>query len=273
MACLDPERENSDKPRWAWEEVLQQIEARYKREIEDGIRPPLKAIADGDSNPSSPMVLLVSGIIEEETKPGMIQLEVSDGWYRLRAVIDEPLKRAVRSGKIRVGRKLAVAGAKVDNSYATIEQRITFLQILSPKKESVEILKAYDIITFRLQGNGTHLAPWHAKLGFQGQPYISTLNSLTPDGGMVSLMDVIVEKVHHIGYLEFITAKDGSQTYGGPRCESEEAEEASLWKVSPFSVPFKSGREKLTSLFRTNVKPKKRSSEMNSKHAGHAGRG
>jgi hypothetical protein len=46
------------------------------------------------------------------------ELEVTDGWYRLRARIDAPLARAVKNGKIRIGRKIAVAGAKVSTTVA-----------------------------------------------------------------------------------------------------------------------------------------------------------
>ena len=43
-------------------------------------------------------------------------------------------------------------------------------------------------------GNSSHLAPWHAKLGFVRQPWIATLDTLTADGGLVTLVDVVVEK-------------------------------------------------------------------------------
>lgn len=41
------------------------------------------------------------------------KLEVTDGWYRLRAQIDDSLARAVRKSVLRVGRKIAVAGMRV----------------------------------------------------------------------------------------------------------------------------------------------------------------
>ena len=67
------------------------------------------------------MVLCISDIIwpvasgsEEDTAPQTYpSLEVTDGWYRIRAQIDAPLARGVRKGKIKIGRKIAVAGAKV----------------------------------------------------------------------------------------------------------------------------------------------------------------
>lgn len=46
-----------------------------------------------------------------------------------------------------------------------------------------------------LTGNCTNLAPWHAKLGFVKQPFIATLDKLTPDGGNVPAMDLIITKV------------------------------------------------------------------------------
>ena len=39
--------------------------------------------------------------------------ELTDGWYRLRARVDEVLARAARRGVIRVGRKISVSGTSV----------------------------------------------------------------------------------------------------------------------------------------------------------------
>jgi breast cancer 2 susceptibility protein len=68
------------------------------------------------------MVLLVSSIQwapQEMDEDGhAIQLphptlELTDGWYLVRAEVDEALARATRRRKIRLGTKLVVAGAKV----------------------------------------------------------------------------------------------------------------------------------------------------------------
>lgn len=67
------------------------------------------------------MVLCVSNITwipgrideHEIPLPSIPELEVTDGWYKLHAEIDEPIIRAVRDGKIAVGRKIAVSGARV----------------------------------------------------------------------------------------------------------------------------------------------------------------
>jgi breast cancer 2 susceptibility protein len=66
------------------------------------------------------MVLCVSNIfwspgVTEDGVPieSHPELEVSDGWYRLKAQIDLPIARAIRKGLIKVGRKIAIAGARV----------------------------------------------------------------------------------------------------------------------------------------------------------------
>lgn len=43
----------------------------------------------------------------------IVGLELTDGWYRIRTNVDEALKSACERGKIVVGTKLAISGAKV----------------------------------------------------------------------------------------------------------------------------------------------------------------
>lgn len=68
-------------------------------------------------------------------------------------------------------------------------------QLSTGKSEPCEVLDAYDTVQLSLSGNSSHLAPWHAKLGFTNSSFVSTLNSLTYDGGPVQMMDLIVTKV------------------------------------------------------------------------------
>ncbi len=67
--------------------------------------------------------------------------------------------------------------------------------MVTDRKDGCEILEAYDSIALRLHGNSCHLATWHSKLGFQKDPFIATLRSLTPDGGPVSVLDLVITKV------------------------------------------------------------------------------
>ncbi|KAH9897778.1 hypothetical protein C8Q73DRAFT_779673 [Cubamyces lactineus] len=223
MVCLEPERERDPKTRrWCWPEVIGQLLYRYERELNGGCRPALRLISTEDAPAACPMILSVSNIVVRgspmrgtrgislETQP---ELEVTDGWYRLRANIDLPLARAVRRGRICIGTKLAVSGAKLSGD----------------RKEACEILEAYDNTCLELTGNGTNLAPWHAKLGFVKQPFIATLDKLTPDGGVVPAMDLIITKTYPIAYIEFIKNPDGKVTSIGPRDEKEELKAYDQW--------------------------------------------
>ena len=93
----------------------------YERELNGGSRPPLRRIANQDAPAAFPMVLCISNIfwtsggvtedgLQIESHP---ELELTDGWYRLRAQLDLPLARAVKRGIIRIGRKIGFAGARV----------------------------------------------------------------------------------------------------------------------------------------------------------------
>lgn len=125
LVALDPQRdgkkiesvddpENNIYPHWHWRTVVQQLEYRYDREYE-GQRPAFRLITTGDAPAGSSLVLVVVRVLNEgDPKKGTnAVIEVSDGWYRLQAVLDTPLSRAVARGKIRSGRKLAISGAKV----------------------------------------------------------------------------------------------------------------------------------------------------------------
>lgn len=101
------------------------LQSRYERELQEGSRPPFKLIAAGDSPPSCPMVLCISKVFltegqrnpggTVEDSPDSPELEITDGWYRLRAKVDAPLARAIRKGVIRAGRKIGAVDAKVRN--------------------------------------------------------------------------------------------------------------------------------------------------------------
>ena len=151
------------------------------------------------------MVLCVSNILgwsRAEVDPQDVpigphpELEVTDGWYRLRARVDLPLARAIGRGSIRIGTKLAVSGAKVCVLYSSLSCVLKRgWQLCGDRKEACEILEAYDNTYLELYGNSSHLAAWHAKLGFVREPFIATLDSLTADGGNIPVTDLVVEKV------------------------------------------------------------------------------
>ena len=95
--------------------------ARCERELNQGKRPALRKVAARDAPAAFPMILCISDIIWSERRSredGLAtdqvpELELTDGWYRLRASVDSPMARAIGRGIIRTGRKLGIAGARV----------------------------------------------------------------------------------------------------------------------------------------------------------------
>ena len=95
---------------------------RYEREFGNAQRPIIRRIHEHDSSASLPMVLCVTAVrqsqcYDEGGKPVASKpiLELSDGWYRIVSALDDCLARAVKKGRIQVGRKLAITGARVSN--------------------------------------------------------------------------------------------------------------------------------------------------------------
>jgi hypothetical protein len=88
---------------------------RYERELNQAKRPALRLISTQDAAAALPMNLSISNIFNlgDEIDSTFPELEVTDGWYRLKARIDAPMARAVKRGIISIGRKIGVAGARV----------------------------------------------------------------------------------------------------------------------------------------------------------------
>lgn len=182
----------------------------------------MKRIQEQDSPASLPMILCVSGIVNTPADPasdgdhstGKQVLELTDGWYSIRANVDPPMSRALKAGKLRVGHKIGVAGAKVccpphAQIRAVFGLRYPPLK-LDASREGTEVLDALDKSSLRITGNSTCLVEWHRRLGFTYEPFISTLRSLSPDGGNIPLLDVRVTKVFPLAYISTEKGKAGS---------------------------------------------------------------
>ncbi|KAG8853126.1 hypothetical protein FRB96_008377 [Tulasnella sp. 330] len=220
LICASPDRL---KDKWTFQEVLNQLLYRYERELNRVQRPAFRLITEGDASSTRPMTVCVSAItpgetgITEEGEPvvGIPVLDVTDGWYRLRATIDEPIARAIKRGILKVGTKISVSGAR-----------------LLGTKDGIDPLEAYNKgVHLQLHGNSTTLARWDTKLGFQNStlPFIATLRSLTPDGGPVMLMDIVVTKSFPVAYIEALKDQ-GGDIRPKPRCELEERQEENAWQ-------------------------------------------
>lgn len=52
-----------------------------------------------------------------------------------------------------------------------------------------------------VSGNSSALAKWDAKLGVHRLPFVAGLSSLSPDGGSVVLVDIMVDRVFNLAYV------------------------------------------------------------------------
>ncbi|GFP92770.1 protein breast cancer susceptibility 2 homolog b [Phtheirospermum japonicum] len=107
--------------------VVEELRYRYEREVNHGHRSSIKRILDGDVAPSSMMVLCISSVVEnhdpnirnqpvslDDGKERASRIELTDGWYSVKALLDEPLSRKLASGKLFLGQKLRICGAKLN---------------------------------------------------------------------------------------------------------------------------------------------------------------
>jgi len=92
--------------------------------------------------------------------------------------------------------------------------------------DGAEVLDAQDRSRLIISGNSSSMARWHSKLGLQPQPFVSGLSKLSVDGGIIVLMDLIIDKIFP---LAFMPAEKGDRA--PPWNEAEERVREEKWKV------------------------------------------
>ncbi|EEC03798.1 breast cancer type 2 susceptibility protein brca2, putative [Ixodes scapularis] len=169
--------------------VMLQMKYRYDVEIDHSTRSALRKIIERDDIASGTLILCVSGINREENA---LRVELTDGWYGLRAEFDEPLSKLVSENRIFVGQKLITSGADIVGS-----------------TDACTPLEVPDELALRLNFNSTRRARWDAKLGYlrARQPFRVSLGSLNPKGGAVGRVDCIVIRAYPVMYLEMLSNK------------------------------------------------------------------
>lgn len=89
------------------------------------------------------------------------------------------------------------------------------------------MLEAFDKSRLILSGNSSSLARWHETLGLQPHPFVAGLSSLSVDGGQIVLMDIVIEKLYPIA---FINSQKGARE--GPWDENEERVRSDKWQAT-----------------------------------------
>lgn len=164
-------------------DIFSELLYRYQMEYLEGKRSIVKLIAEKDESPSLNMILVVYDIIYDEP----LTLVLTDGWYFIRAKVDEPLSWLVMQKKIQVGLKLCIYGAQLESS----------------SYEGISVLESFDKISLKIFANSTKPAGKFAKLGLCKQfCFAVSLNQVFPDGGIIPCLDVVVQRKYSLSYMK-----------------------------------------------------------------------
>ncbi|KAL3536566.1 hypothetical protein ACH5RR_005027 [Cinchona calisaya] len=180
--------------------ILEELKYRYEKEVNHGHRSTIKRILEGDALPSSRMVLCISSICSncsvdvgcqpiasrENDTCATAKIELTDGWYSVMALLDVLLSRKLASGKLFVGQKLTICGARLCGWVGPV----------SP-------LEASGTSTLLLHMNGTYRTHWADRLGFckvDGLPL--AFRSIKSTGGIVPSTLVGILRIYPVIYRE-----------------------------------------------------------------------
>ncbi|NXW85040.1 BRCA2 protein, partial [Alopecoenas beccarii] len=201
------------------ETVLLQLKYRYDLEVDKSKRSAIKKITERDDAAGKTLVLCISKIISlntvvspsssnknMESKKAAAIIEVTDGWYGIRALLDPPLKAFLHRRRLTVGQKIIVHGAELVGSH-----------------NGCTPLEAPDSLMLKISANSTRCARWHTKLGFHRdpRPFPLPLSSLYSEGGAVGCIDVVVQRSYPLQWMEKTSA--GSYVFRNNRAEEREA--------------------------------------------------
>lgn len=109
---------------------------RYDVEIDHSRRPALRKIMEKDDTAAKTLVLCVSGIVykgfslnqqshnesktpraaDAKVEPSLAVVWLTDGWYAIKAQLDEPLTAMLHKRRLAVGGKLIISGAQLVGS-------------------------------------------------------------------------------------------------------------------------------------------------------------
>ncbi|XP_048389337.2 breast cancer type 2 susceptibility protein isoform X2 [Stegostoma tigrinum] len=218
------------------ETILLHLKYRYDVEIDKCHRSALKKIMERDDVPAKTLVVCVSKIISMGVKSYQSNLdlddtikqsktvsekcvieakkdmcfgvvEVTDGWYGIKALLDLPLTTLLQKRRLVVGQKIVVHGAELIGS-----------------QDACTPLEAPETLMIKISANGTRPARWNAKLGFHRdpRPFPLPISSLFTEGGMVGCVDVIVVRIYPVQWME--KKSNGTYIFRNERAEEREAQ-------------------------------------------------
>ncbi|XP_050721322.1 uncharacterized protein LOC127001154 isoform X3 [Eriocheir sinensis] len=178
--------------------VVARLKYRYDREIDRAERSILRKVTEQDDVPQKTMVLCVTKVkmdFEVERKEAVKSctadtslhplLELTDGWYRIGAVVDKAMVQLIGEEKVKVGTKLVLHGAELVGATSPCHP-----------------LQATSTLCLHLHTNMTRRARWWARLGLLPQrgPIPSLIENTFCNGGLVGKVNVMVARLYTLYY-------------------------------------------------------------------------
>ncbi|XP_057313973.1 breast cancer type 2 susceptibility protein-like isoform X2 [Hydractinia symbiolongicarpus] len=178
--------------------VMYHLKYRYDKEIDLAERCCLKRIYERDDISTRRMVLSVSDIPKEENiNEKNVQgtkkvIELTDGWYPIKAILDQPLSHFLENGIVKIGTKLLIYGAELTGS-----------------NQGCLPLEAPDTLMLQLYTNSTRRASWEAKLGYQFPKiaFCVPLKSLYAQGGAAGCVNIKILRKYPMQWMEKIEGR------------------------------------------------------------------
>ncbi|KAM8852937.1 breast cancer type 2 susceptibility protein [Synchiropus picturatus] len=218
------------------EQVLLQLKYRYDVEVDNSRRPALRRIMEKDDTSAKTLVLCVCGVVSRGHSPTKQRVSevkapqdgsryavvwLTDGWYSIKAQLDEPLTAMLHKGRLAVGGKLIINGAQMLGSH-----------------EACSPLEAPESLMLKISANSVRPARWDTKLGFykDPRPFTLPLASLFHNGGPVGCVDVVVLRIYPTQWME--RTNGGSVVFRCARAEEREARRFNTHKEKAMEVLF-----------------------------------
>ncbi|XP_040902571.1 breast cancer type 2 susceptibility protein isoform X2 [Toxotes jaculatrix] len=240
------------------EQVLLQLKYRYDVEIDRSRRPALRKIMERDDTAAKTLVLCVCGIVsrghspnrESRRTPQGLDAKVehpsavvwlTDGWYAIKAQLDEPLTAMLHKGRLSVGGKLIIYGAQLVGS-----------------QDACSPLEAPESLMLKICTNSCRPTRWDTKLGFHRdpRPFLLPVSSLYSNGGPVGCVDITILRSYPIQWME--RKPDGGVVFRSVRAEEKEARRYSSHKQKAMEILFSKIQTEFEKQEKGNDKPQRR---------------
>ncbi|XP_054456800.1 breast cancer type 2 susceptibility protein isoform X2 [Anoplopoma fimbria] len=243
------------------EQVLLQLKYRYDVEVDHSRRPALRKIMEQDDTAAKTLVLCVCGVFSRGHSPNRqsindtktpqsadVKVEnpfavvwLTDGWYAIKAQLDEPLTAMLHKGRVAVGGKLIIHGAQLVGS-----------------QEACSPLEAPESLMLKICANSSRPTRWDAKLGFHKdpRPFLLPVSCLYSGGGPVGCVDIVVLRSYPIQWME--RKPDGGVVFRSVRAEEREARRYNGHKQKAMEILFGKIQEEFEKEDKGHNKPQHR---------------